>query len=224
MSRARISAKTLVILIILIGFSGIFYINNVYRENQELIKQYNELNIKYQTLLEKYISLNNSYSMLIHGSNITKIELLEDNEYFETVKQLIENANKSIYIAIYVVKYDPKEYDDPVNQLLYSLVEARERRVDVRVLVDDPTLKSYPDTISYLKNNSVPVKLDESNGVTSHMKIIIVDGIYLIMGSHNWTESALKYNHEFSILVTSEYYSGEATQYFLNLWNKGRSI
>jgi len=179
--------------------------------------------MRYQTLLEEYDSLNKFYNSILHSRNIT-VEILEDHEYFNRVKSLIKSANESVYIAIFVVKYDPKEYDDPVNQLLYELVDAKKRGLDVKVLVDDPTLKSYPQTISFLKKNSIPIKLDKSRGITSHMKIVIVDGRYLIIGSHNWTESALSYNHEVSVLIVSEHYSKMVTKYFLSLWSEGRSL
>lgn len=60
---------------------------------------------------------------------------------------LFISASKSIYAAIFVIKYDVKEYDDPVNQLLYALVNSHKRVLDVKVLVDDPTLRNYLNTI-----------------------------------------------------------------------------
>ena len=224
MTKINISTSLLLLVIIVIGFSSMYYVNEIYNENQKLLYQYEEMRSKYQALLERYESLNESYNHLLNDKNITKIEVLEDHEYFSKVKSIIETANESIYVAIYVVKYDPKEYDDPVNQLLYALVDAKKRGLDVRVLVDDPTLRSYPDTISFLKNNSIPIRLDKSKGVTSHMKIVIIDGKYLIIGSHNWTESALSYNHEYSVLIVSKHYSEAATKYFLSLWSEGRNI
>jgi phosphatidylserine/phosphatidylglycerophosphate/cardiolipin synthase-like enzyme len=174
--------------------------------------------------LNKYNELNESYASLLSRGNLTGIIVLEDHMYLDVVKDLLLRANRSIYVAIYVVKYDIKEVDDPVNQLLYVLVAAHDRGLDVKVLVDDPTLRSYPDTISYLKNNSVEVRLDEKAGVTSHMKIVIVDGKYLVVGSHNWTESALSYNHEYSVLIISQHFSREAERYFMSLWSVGRSV
>ncbi|MEM3047173.1 MAG: phospholipase D-like domain-containing protein, partial [Candidatus Bathyarchaeia archaeon] len=134
-----------------------------------------------------------------------------------------EAANRSIHAAVYVVKYDPGDLDDPVNALLQSLVEAKSRGLDVRVLVDEETNSSYRQTITYLCENGVPVKLDRSSGVTTHTKIVIIDGRYLIVGSHNWTESALNRNHEYSTLLKDSLYAQEADAYFQTLWDEGRS-
>lgn len=198
--------------------------NNLQMQVVRLTEENIGLNRTYSDLLKSYDSLNASYYNLKSQSNLTRIIVLEDHSYLKTVKNLILHANKSVYVAIYVIKYDIKEPDDPVNQLLYVLVDAHNRGLDVKVLVDDPTLRSYPNTISYLKNNSVEVRLDKSKGVTSHMKIVIIDDKYLVVGSHNWTESALSYNHEYSVLISSQYFSEEAKNYFINLWKEGRQI
>ena len=191
---------------------------------KNLTTEYHDLHILYTSLLFEYNELNVSYHFLRSEYNLTGIVVIEDHAYLKVVKDLLSHANKSIYVAIFVIKYDIKEYDDPVNQLLYALVDAHKRGLDVKVLVDDPTLRSYPDTISYLKNNSIEVKLDEKKGVTSHMKIVIIDDKYLVVGSHNWTESALSYNHEYSVLIISKYYAEKAKRYFLDLWINGRNI
>lgn len=193
-------------------------------QNENLTIKYHDLHTLYTSLLSEYGELNASYHHLQSEYNLTGIVVIEDHAYLKIVKDLLSHANKSIYVAIFVIKYDIKEYDDPVNQLLYALIDAHKRGLDVKVLVDDPTLRSYPDTISYLKNNSIEVKLDEKKGVTSHMKIVIIDDKYLVVGSHNWTESALSYNHEYSVLIISKYYAEKARRYFLDLWANGRNI
>jgi len=62
-----------------------------------------------------------------------------DNQYFENLVRLLDMANESVYVALYVVKYDPKQPGDPVNQLLEKLVELKNRGVDVKIVVDDMT-------------------------------------------------------------------------------------
>lgn len=126
-------------------------------------------------------------------------------------------------MAIYVVKYDPQEAEDPVNILLRSLVAARRNGLDVKVLVDDETNDTYRQTITYLRENGVSVRLDRSSGITTHTKIVVVDGRYVLIGSHNWTESALSSNHEYSTLLTSSEYAQETDRYFQTLWDEGRT-
>jgi len=86
---------------------------------------------------------------------------------------------------MYVVKYDPHEPDDPVNILLETLANMSSWGLDVKIVVDDETYTSYPETIEFLKNSSVSLKLDEYKSHTTHAKIVIVDNETAVLGSHN---------------------------------------
>jgi phosphatidylserine/phosphatidylglycerophosphate/cardiolipin synthase-like enzyme len=54
--------------------------------------------------------------------------------------------------------------------------------------------------------------------------VIIVDEKYLLIGSHNWSESALKYNHEVTVKISSKELAKEAKEYFEMIWSKGRKV
>ena len=190
----------------------------------ELTEKYNQLQQAYEQLKTLYADLNQTYWSL-KKAELLKVAFLDDKEYYWEVSRIISNANKSVHVVMYVVKFDPNEPDDPVNLLLQKIVEAKNRGVEVKVLVDDPTLKSYPQTIDFLSENNVPVKLDPKKDVTTHVKMVLVDGKYLFVGSHNWTESALSYNHEVTIKIfSSKDIVDEAENYFMKLWVEGRPL
>ena len=153
-----------------------------------------------------------------------EVLVVEDDQYVGAVAPLIERANRSVYVIMFVMKYDPGDDDDPVNELLGLLADAASRGVDVRVLVDEETRDSYPQTIEFLKEHGIGVRLDRSSGITTHAKVVIVDGVYVVVGSHNWTESALRYNHEVSAILRSGAVAGELTNYFEKLWDEGRAV
>lgn len=149
---------------------------------------------------------------------------LPDKAYFGNLTNYLESANTSVYVVMYVMKYDPREYSDPVSILLRKLVDLKNRGVDVKVIVDDETYDSYPETIEFLVRNGVAVKLDESNGRTTHSKIVVIDGKYVFIGSHNWTESALTRNHETTLLVNSTELARQVVEYIESIWSNGRTI
>jgi len=197
-------------------------IDSLELELQDRTSRMNRLEGDLASLRSNYTDLLAEHQRLLAAANLT-VALLPDRTYLPEALSLFETANRSIYAAIYVVKYDPGDPDDPVNALLQSLVEVKSRGLDVRVLVDDETNASYRQTITYLLENNVPVRLDKSSGVTTHTKIVIVDGRYLIVGSHNWTESALSRNHEYSTLLKDSSHAQEADEYFETLWAEGRT-
>ncbi len=53
-----------------------------------------------------------------------------------------------------------------------------------------------------LSENGVPVFYDNENRVT-HNKVLIIDKYITIIGSTNWTYSALRKNHEASVMIKS---------------------
>lgn len=154
-----------------------------------------------------------------------QLELLPDEKYIVAVSRLIASANKSVHVVMYVAKYDPKQSaeKDPANMLLELLASAKRKGLDVRVVVDDVTKQSYPETIEFLKSRNVPVRLDPKAGVTTHAKVVIVDGEWVVIGSHNWTQSALSSNREYSVLVRSSEIATKVEEYFEELWSSGRS-
>jgi len=152
------------------------------------------------------------------------VNTLLDKDYYRTLLNILGNAGKSIYVVMYVVKYDPREPGDPVNTLLETLANLSSRGLDVRVVVDDETYTSYPETIEFLKRSGIAVKLDESKSRTTHAKIVIVDNATAVLGSHNWTESALTSNHEASIVTDCPHVVESLLRYFSDIWSKGRNI
>lgn len=60
--------------------------------------------------------------------------------------------------------------------------------------------------------------------MTTHTKMVIIDNSTVILGSHNWTESALMSNHEASIETNCTSIVSKALSYFDNIWAGSRSI
>ena len=54
----------------------------------------------------------------------------------------------------------------------------------------------------FLKKNGVEVSYD-SNERVLHSKLIVIDSSVTILGSTNWTYSALRKNHESSVIISS---------------------
>jgi hypothetical protein len=157
-------------------------------------------------------------------SSSKNLSILLDKDYYGNLSVILSRTNKSVYVIMYVIKYDPKDPRDPVNTLLNILINLSKRNIDVKIIVDDETYNSYPETINYLLSHNISVKLDESSGRTTHTKLVIIDGKTVFLGSHNWTQSALQRNHEVSVVIYDEDVAKILLRYFFDIWSNGRAV
>ena len=125
-------------------------------------------------------------------------------EYARAVERLVAGARARVWVLMFVIRADP---DSPVMGLMEALAAAKGRGVDVRVALDrgltydtKESEHKHEAPAAWLRDHGVPVLLDEL-ARTSHAKVVLVDGRWAVVGSHNWTRSALVANRETSLLL-----------------------
>ena len=141
---------------------------------------------------------------------------ITDRGYFDAAHEILSNAEKSIHIASFELKYYEKYPDSQMNVLISDLIKAKERGVDVKIVVDQ-----------FSRENNAYHKLDEagiswkfdSNKTTTHSKLIIVDGKIVLIGSTNLSYYGLEKNNEANVLIIDENTGRYFENYFNNLWN-----
>jgi phosphatidylserine/phosphatidylglycerophosphate/cardiolipin synthase-like enzyme len=142
---------------------------------------------------------------------------ISDKGYFDHAHRILSGARKSIHIVSFEVKYYRSYPDSLENRLVRDLIYARERGVEVKVLVDDYSKEN--NAYDILRENKVEVKMD-SNETTTHAKLIIVDGKIVLLGSTNLSYYGLEENNEVDVLIkdyrTGQYYE----RYFASLWGE----
>ncbi|NJE11041.1 phospholipase D-like domain-containing protein [Thermococcus sp. MAR1] len=173
---------------------------------QELESRYEECASKPKTVTRTTTSTS------IDQEEGPKVLLLEDGNYYRSLISAIDGAEESVYVMVFLMKYDPEDSHDHANDLIKALVRARKRGVRVYVLLEDG-LDVNEEAYRYLKENGVDVSFD-SPSTTLHAKVVIVDGRLVFIGSHNWSESALDWNHEVSVMVVSEELARDLIGYF----------
>lgn len=138
-----------------------------------------------------------------------EVYVLNDREYYSSIKSDLENANETILVAMYSMIYDLGDSFDWANDLIQELVNAKERGVNVTVIIEY-RIYFYPyfmynntEAYDYLSAHNVTVRLDNETD-TDHMKLVVIDDNVVYVGSHNWSESGLYYNHETSVKIVSE--------------------
>ncbi|KKO20222.1 MAG: hypothetical protein DCC43_05895 [Candidatus Brocadia sp.] len=139
---------------------------------------------------------------------------LTDGDYYPQVHQALATAKKSIMCVMYMADINPKYKQGWEYNLVNDLINAHRRGISVTVIFDQnvmfwetgkkgkKTERKSENAYELLKKNGVPVYYDSIDRVT-HSKIMIIDDYITIVGSTNWTYSALRKNHEASVLIKS---------------------
>jgi phosphatidylserine/phosphatidylglycerophosphate/cardiolipin synthase-like enzyme len=147
--------------------------------------------------------------------------ILKNREYGEALLQGIRTARTSISCAFYLFKISGSRNSHALL-IADELIRARKRGVAVTVLLErdsgtkDRLSEENRQTGDYLSRGGVMVSFDSPTVVT-HAKVVVVDGRYVYLGSHNLTQSALRHNNELSVRIDSPELAAEVAAYLEKL-------
>jgi len=142
---------------------------------------------------------------------------VNDRDYFPVVQELIKNADDSIHIIIFEVKYYNQFPDSAEMKILYELIAAQKRGVDVKIVTDQ--FYTSDEAIQYLLSNGIDIKYD-NGGLTTHSKLLIIDGKIVVVGSTNWSYYSIDLNHESNAVVKDKSLAKDFESYFEEIWNE----
>lgn len=111
----------------------------------------------------------------------------------QLVLRTLDGARESIRLMGY-------SFTSP--EIVKSLVAARQRGVDVRVVVDDKGNRSKASqaAMNVVVNAGIPLRTNSQYKIM-HDKVIITDGQNVELGSFNYTRSAAESNSENALVV-----------------------
>jgi cardiolipin synthase len=152
-------------------------------------------------------------------------QLIVDGEYTKVVREAIKAARKNIQMMMFEASYYQQYPDTPSNLLIRELMNARKRGVRVEVILErgestDRASQRNLFTGKILAKEGVDVTYDPPT-LTTHTKLLVIDGETVILGSTNWTYSALTKNHEVSVLIRSPEMAKSLADYFTKVKASG---
>jgi len=156
-----------------------------------------------------------------------KAKIVTNRSYYPTVFDLFSNSAKTMDIIMYDMKYYDYDSETEESKLLGQIVTASLRGVEVRIILEqsdwntDVNDDNYK-TGDYLKQYGVYVRYDPMT-LTTHCKLLIVDSLKTVVGSTNWTKSAVNYNNEANALLESKEIASDYLDYFNTIWNSSQA-
>jgi phosphatidylserine/phosphatidylglycerophosphate/cardiolipin synthase-like enzyme len=131
--------------------------------------------------------------------------------YPRQVIPLIESAVKSIKIVVFDWRWYENDPANPCQLFNASIVRAKKRGVQVQACVNSNAIKT-PLTL-----NNIDVRIPISKNLI-HTKFIIIDDKILVMGSHNFSQSAFTINFETSVIIDDPLQIQEFVSFFNSIW------
>lgn len=109
----------------------------------------------------------------------------------QPIIDVINKATGSIYVQAYGLSHP---------QIIAALVNAKDRGVEVRVLLDRSNLTQKYSGLNQLKEAGIETTIDMVPGI-AHNKIMIIDHLITVTGSFNFTKSAATRNAENLLII-----------------------
>ncbi len=134
----------------------------------------------------------------------------QDKPITREILPLIRKAQRYIYIPAFLITE---------KQLTSELINAKKRGVDVKIITDALNASSKYSKVKELRNNGIPVKIENYAG-KMHSKTIIIDDKYLIVGSMNFSYSGENKNDENLLIIDNIEAAKFYKEFFLYLWTK----
>jgi phosphatidylserine/phosphatidylglycerophosphate/cardiolipin synthase-like enzyme len=145
-----------------------------------------------------------------------QVTLLANEEYFDTLISQLTQAKQEVVVSMFL--FAPGDHEqNRANQVREALIKAAKRGVRVQVFLDvsddmDFSTEANRGVAKDLRRRGITVRFD-SPGRTTHTKLVVIDQRRLLLGSHNFTHSALRHNNEASVLIESPTLARQALAY-----------
>jgi len=152
---------------------------------------------------------------------------ISGNKYFEAVHLAFQNAETSIYVAMYEMHINPDRKSGPHYRLIQDLINALKRGVKVKVYLDrsESTDQDTREIVIH-DGSAIAYAMLRDAGVDVryvvpsqrlHAKLIVVDERTVVDGSANWSYSALTDNAESTSMIISQQYAVLKLQWIWSL-------
>lgn len=123
---------------------------------------------------------------------------------------LIDNSHKYIYIPAFLITH---------KQLAQSLINASARGVSVKIILDATNTHTSSSKMKLFRQHGIQVKTENFAGKL-HSKSIIIDDLYTVIGSMNFSRSGESANDENLLIIKNPEIAKFYKTFFQYLWKR----
>lgn len=133
-----------------------------------------------------------------------------DKGIINAVIPLINNAKNYIYIPTFIITH---------KKMTQALINAKNRGIDIKIILDATNAMNSYSTHESLRKEGILVKTENFAG-KMHSKNIIIDDMYVLIGSMNFSKSGENKNDENFIIIENSEIAKYYKNFFMYVWNK----
>jgi len=156
------------------------------------------------------------------GLPADEVEVTFNRDYARRLIEEIYNADSVVHIIMFSAGYYP-QYPGGISDSLYdALAYINRQGVEVKLIFDqsdwNPSVtRKNVEVAKHLHELGITEVYFDPPDVTTHSKVVIIDGRIVFVGSHNWTYYALQRNNESTVMIVSREVARVFEQYFSQL-------
>ena len=162
------------------------------------------LNGKFHKLKSK-LNLQNKFAI---GNTNVEIYFSPKDKVDDRIINLINSSKSYIYIPTFLITH---------SKIAEALIQAKNRGVDVRVIIDANSTSTRNSKHALLRSNGILLKTENYAGKL-HIKSMIIDDKYLVTGSMNFSNSGVNKNDENILVIENSDIAKFHKIFFLYLW------
>ena len=134
----------------------------------------------------------------------------QDKSLKNGVVPLINNAKNYIYVPTFLLT------DKKITE---ALINAKKRGVEIRIIVDALNASAIHSKHKELRDNGILVKTENYSG-KMHSKSMIIDDMYTVIGSMNFSNSGENKNDENLVIIKHSDIAKFYKKFFLYQWDR----
>ncbi len=169
----------------------------------------NEFNQMFSGKFQKHKAKIDKSVIVSDNSQISVYFSPKDDVFNNAILPAVRSAKSEIFISAFFLTHKP---------LVEEIINAKKRGVNVLVLIDAIGAFQFKNIIFELRNNKIPV-IVENWGGKNHEKTIMIDSNILISGSSNFSKSGFDYNDENTLVIKNSELASFWRDFYLYLFN-----
>ena len=131
------------------------------------------------------------------------------SDCLQVIQRYLRMARKSLDLCVFTIS------DDRISQ---DILTAHRKGVAVRLLTDNEKEFDAGSDIAQLRSAGIPTVVDRTRAHMHH-KFAIIDAMWLLNGSYNWTRSACEFNEENLVVSNDPALVRQFAVQFERLWS-----